>query len=92
MSPFYSRFAKVIAMLTTIFCLFIATKTNAQWAELGGVNTSTFNGAINCLTKDASGNMYAAGYFTNASGKYYVAKWNGSAWSELGGTNALKTT
>ena len=29
------------------------------------------------------------GFFTNSGGNYYVAKWNGSAWSELGGLNAL---
>jgi hypothetical protein len=47
------------------------------------------NGIIHSVAVDASGNVYAAGEFTNASSNYYVAKWNGSAWSELGGANAL---
>ena len=28
------------------------------------------------------------GFFTDGDGNWYVAKWNGSAWSELGGTNS----
>ena len=47
-------------------------------------------GFIYSITADRQGNVYAAGRFTNAAGAYYVAKWNGHAWSELGsGFNAL---
>jgi hypothetical protein len=42
------------------------------------------NHGIASIAVDSSGNVYAAGYFTNAAGKPYVARWNGSSWSELG--------
>ena len=51
------------------------------------------NDIIKTMTSDPAGNIYVAGHFSNsnspASGKRYVAKWNGSVWSELGGLNAL---
>jgi hypothetical protein len=55
------------------------------WTKLG---TSGFNNTIYTLATDASGNVYAAGNFTNAGGYHYVAQWNGTAWSELGSLNA----
>jgi hypothetical protein len=61
----------------------------AQWNELGGSNSSTFDNQVKSICTDNDGNIYAAGVFTNTSGKFYVAKWNGNTWSELGGTNAL---
>jgi Secretion system C-terminal sorting domain len=62
-----------------------------NWTELGGYNSLSANGAILTLTVDPQGNLYAAGAFTNANGKYYVAKWTAAtnSWSELGGLNAL---
>jgi len=50
------------------------------------------NGNINKLCFDNAGNLYVGGYFTNTSGKTYIAKWNGTSWVELGGANSLKTT
>ncbi|MBX2931553.1 MAG: hypothetical protein KF781_06395 [Chitinophagaceae bacterium] len=61
------------------------TATNAQWSELGGVNSLQANNYINSICKDALGNIYTAGNFTNANGKRYVAKFNGTTWGELGG-------
>jgi hypothetical protein len=69
----------------------VAKWNGTSLAELGGSNTSTFNELIYSITTDASGNLYAAGGFTNGTssrnGNFYVAKWSGSAWSELGGNN-----
>jgi hypothetical protein len=36
------------------------------------------------ITSDGSGNIYAAGYFTNSSGYCYVARWNGTKWEDIG--------
>jgi hypothetical protein len=57
----------------------------AGWSKVGDLKA---NDMIWSLTSDASGNIYAAGYFTNAGKYHYVAKWNGTAWSELGSLNA----
>ena len=56
----------------------------AQWHEVGGTDSSTFNWPIRCITTDTNGNLYATGYFSDGKGYPYVAKWNGSKWSELG--------
>ncbi|MBX3164875.1 MAG: T9SS type A sorting domain-containing protein [Bacteroidetes bacterium] len=58
---------------------------NHSWYELGGQNALGANGSIFSLCVDSTGNLYAAGNFKNSSGKPYVAKWNGSQWSQLGG-------
>ena len=79
--------SKAIVLVTFLFCLLTTTKINAQWSEVGGTNTSTFNNEILIITTDGIGNVYAAGIFTNTNGYNYVAKWNGSSWSELGGAN-----
>ena len=54
------------------------------WTELGDSNALKANGTILSICTDAAGQVYAAGDFTNASGKHYVAMWNGIRWSELG--------
>ncbi len=72
--------------LTTIFTLnFWVTKINAQWSELGGTNSSTFNRSLTSITTDSSGNVYTAGDIVNNNGYFYVGKWNGINWTELGG-------
>jgi hypothetical protein len=63
------------------------TQKNDSWIELGSFNPT---GPIATITSDNSGNLYAAGSFTSSTGYRYVAKWNGTSWSELGtGNNAL---
>ena len=63
----------------------LSNKLVAQaWSELGGLNGLGANGTIYSMCKDAVGNIYAAGTFTNSSGNRYVAKYNGTSWSELG--------
>jgi len=80
----------IIVGLIALFSLAI-NPANAQWAPIGNYpvynNNGSFSNSIQCLTKDSSGNLYAAGAFSNGNGKYYVAKWNGNTWSEVGGAN-----
>ena len=67
---------------------YVAKWNGNYWSELGGVNSSPFGynvNGINALTIDIGGNVNAAGAFMNTNGNYYVAKWNGNNWSELGG-------
>ena len=63
---------------------------NNKWSELGGPNGLDASGPIYSVISDSSGNIYAAGSFISGNGSRYVAKWNGTAWSELGsGSNGL---
>ncbi|MBE7172646.1 MAG: T9SS type A sorting domain-containing protein [Williamsia sp.] len=71
---------------------YVAKWNSTAWSELGGVNGSPFtnkyhNNAIYCIATDAGGNVYAGGGVQDANSNYYIAKWNGTAWSKLGGTN-----
>ena len=77
-----------LKLLYLFTLLSVSITIHAQWMELGGKDSSTFNGNIEAIVKDLNGNIYVGGYFTNALGKEYVAKWDGSKWSELGGTNS----
>ena len=77
---------------------YVAKWNGTRWRELGlGTSTLNANAAINTLAFDSDDNLYVAGSFTNApyaTGKQYVAKWNGTTWSELSGyaMNALAGT
>jgi hypothetical protein len=56
------------------------------WEALNG----GLNGAVYALAWDAAGTLYAGGLFTTANGATatstnYIAKWNGSVWSAVGG-------
>lgn len=75
-------------LLISFYFLSITLPLNAQWIELGA--NSVFNQETT-IAIDNSGYIYAAaGDFVDSNGKYYVAKWNGVNWSELGtGANAL---
>ncbi|MCX6318086.1 MAG: T9SS type A sorting domain-containing protein, partial [Bacteroidetes bacterium] len=69
---------------------YVAKWNDTIWQPLGqGANALNANSGINSIVRDRAGNIYAAGGFTNASGKRYVAKWNGTGWSEVGGANGL---
>ncbi len=74
---------------------YYVAKWNGNWGEVGGRNKSNFNphqkdsqGGITVIATDVSNNLYIGGWFVNASGNYYIAKWNGSNWGELGGINS----
>ena len=77
---------KIVSLIISFAIVF---SSNAQWSELGGTNVLSANSSIQSICKDAAGNIYAAGIFTNGNNKFYVAKWNGSSWGELGAANPL---
>lgn len=82
---------KNIFWLLVIPLLFLLpSKIQAQgFSELGIINGLNSNTYLYSICSDPSGNIYAAGSFTNDSGNPYVAKWNGTAFIELGGLNAM---
>jgi len=57
------------------------TNPTNGWSALGG-KQDIFG--VSDMYVDKSGNIYAVGSFKNSSGNYYVAKWDGSKWSEVG--------
>ena len=72
----------------------IAVWNGTNWSALGN-NTNTNNGTssqVNCLAIDSSNNVYVGGNFTTVTQSdgttltvMYIAKWNGTTWSSLGG-------
>ena len=75
--------------------VFVAKYDGTHWTELGAHGVApvpnVYGTAITSIALDASGNVYAAGQFKDGSSNYYVSKWDGTAWTELGtGSNALK--
>ena len=70
---------KKFTLLLSALCLFCSLIKAQSWSELGGLNGLYTPTIINSVCSDASGNIYAAGYFTNSSGKHYVAKYSFSS-------------
>jgi Secretion system C-terminal sorting domain len=70
---------------------YVAKFDGTTWSELGGANSfgASANGGVYTICSDKYGNIYAAGQFRNSSGNFYVAKFNGTTWSELVGSNSL---
>jgi hypothetical protein len=65
---------------------YVAEWNGFMWSEVGldsiyGLNADS---SIQALVTDSHSNLYAAGAFTDSAGYRYVAKWNGTVWSELG--------
>jgi hypothetical protein len=71
----------------------VAKWNGSEWSMLNGLPSPAYQNGVftdlSCVSSDASGNIYVAGNYTNSEGNYYVAKWNGYAWSELGGLNSF---
>ena len=74
---------------------YVAKWDGVTWSELGsGSNRLKANNIISTICADKAGNIYAAGNFTDSPtsiwGHFYVAKWDGTSWGQLGtGANAL---
>jgi hypothetical protein len=66
-----------------------------SWTELKS-GTSRFSvpgmNVFMALATDSNHHLYVNGYFTNAAGKRYVAKWDKNSWSEFGPTSSLGLT
>jgi hypothetical protein len=73
---------------------YVAKFDGVNWNVLGtGTNALNANNYILSICFDPAGNLYAAGKFTNASGfNSYVAKWDGTTWSELGAGQNMGAT
>lgn len=56
------------------------TTLPSGWNKVGTLSVSDM---IWSITSDKSGNIYVAGNFTNSSGYHYVAKWDGTSWSDI---------
>ena len=63
---------------------YIAKWNGKAWSKL---LNSDFNANVVGITTDTKGNIYAAGDFFNQKYYQFVAIWDGTAWSELGGAN-----
>ena len=62
----------------------------SDWSEMGqGYGTLDLNGPIRTMVSIGKGRLFAAGDFTNAEGKYYVAFFDGKKWRAAGGAKAL---
>ena len=84
----------VVAVAANNQFLFMADSEGAiyKWT---GTNWSFLNGYTGFWTDALCGsgsNLYAAGYMIIGQQSYYLAKWNGTAWSGIAVTNDLFTS
>lgn len=67
--------------------------TSYNWAEVKNPDSTGFDvpgaNVFISLATDSKNNLFVNGYFTNAAGKRYVAKWDEKNWSEFGVTDNL---
>ncbi len=70
---------------------YVAKWDGQSWSKISGLDTSSKNGSkgIFSIYIDNKEQLYSTGSFYDKKGKYYVAKWDGNKWNELGGTNGL---
>lgn len=89
-SPFNSRFHVFILLLFLGLTGCNPSDNNddpenqTKWQILS--DSPLFNGSINSIASDASGNIFVSGGSNNNNNEYFVAKWqkNTATWSELG--------
>jgi|GEM_PF-771329 len=74
---------------------YVAKWDGTSWSEVGtGANALHANSNMDDIIVDTAGNIYVAGAFSDGpfihdsgignTGNLYVAKWDGTSWSELG--------
>jgi len=70
---------------------YIVSKYDGKnWATFAGFDTLKANGSINCILSDTKGNVYVGGQFKNSNNYSYIAMFDGTKWTELGGKNSLE--
>ncbi|HEY3854838.1 MAG TPA: Ig-like domain-containing protein [Verrucomicrobiae bacterium] len=64
---------------------YVAQWNGTNWASLGNGASNGFNGAVNALLVNSSGELFAGGSFTQAGGiaATNIAMWNGQTWSPM---------
>ena len=68
---------------------YVAKWDGTNWTEPGaGTQPLHVDSVILALAHDHLGNIYAGGQFGDSTGKKYVAKFNGTTWSNLGNLDA----
>ncbi len=62
----------------------------SNWVQVGNLSTIMADNQPYVMTIECvnSNEIYCGGFFRNDSNKCFVAKWNGTTWSELGKINA----
>jgi hypothetical protein len=79
---------KLVLILILVVCGIVSSAQPSGWTELGsGSNALNANGGIYSLCTDTAGNVYATGDFTNTSGKFYIARWDGVIWNAMNNNN-----
>lgn len=70
---------------------YVAKWNGTDWEELASPTSwlYAYAGSITALHVDKQHNVYAGGWFEDSVGTYFVAKWDGVKWTELGGLGGL---
>ncbi|WP_169815735.1 T9SS type A sorting domain-containing protein [Pseudotamlana agarivorans] len=70
---------------------YVAKFDGTTWTSLPSLSGVADFGAnsLQAIEIDANDNIYTAGYLVNGSFNNFVAKYDGTNWSELGGVNSL---
>src|SRR5690349_10523001 len=64
--------ALTFVSITAMIFIILQSARAQSWSELGGLNGLSANSSIFSVCNDASGNIYAAGDFSDSLGNRYV--------------------
>jgi hypothetical protein len=62
----------------------ISAWTGSSWTKIDASPGFYFNDVMEVITSDPTGNLYAAGNFTDSWGERFVAKYSAGTWSQPG--------